>query len=286
MTKRKRRDQRSANPSRLYRQDRDIDIIDAVYQYRILRQDQLQALFFGSRSTAQYRLRKLYDHSFLKRRFLSVVVTNSPTMYILDKRGAELLQAERGYDDLIWTGNEQDWKDDFIEHTLAINDVRGAVTLACRHAGYTLETWRGERELKADYDYVQLRTSSGRREQVAVIPDSYFTIVAHQRRYPFLLELDRGTMVLKRFKRKVRAYREYYRTGGYERRFGHRGLRVLTVTPGEQRRDNLKTATEQVGGEHHFWFATLGDITPATVLSKTIWHVADSREIYALIPAK
>ncbi|MCA9910134.1 MAG: replication-relaxation family protein, partial [Anaerolineae bacterium] len=78
--------------------DRDKDIIEAVYRYRILRQDQIQRLFFGTAAAAQRVLVRLYDHTFLERKFLPVYEGRSPTLYVLDKRGAELLRAERGYE--------------------------------------------------------------------------------------------------------------------------------------------------------------------------------------------
>ncbi|MBK8025150.1 MAG: replication-relaxation family protein [Chloroflexi bacterium] len=69
--------------------------------------------------------------------------------------------------------------------------------------------WRGENDLKADYDRVNIRSESGRLVNVSVIPDSYFVLqtplgVAH-----FFLELDRGTMTVKRFKNKIVAYQTY-----------------------------------------------------------------------------
>lgn len=36
--------------------DRDRRVIETVHTYRFLRQDQIQALVFGSKWTAQYRL--------------------------------------------------------------------------------------------------------------------------------------------------------------------------------------------------------------------------------------
>jgi hypothetical protein len=138
-----------------------------------------------------------------------------------------------------------------------------------------------EYELKADYDRVTITTEAGTRRQVALVPDSYFAIIANQRRYPFFLELDRGKMTVKRFKEKIKAYLAYQQTGGYEKRYGTRSFRMLTVTIGEKHLLNLKTATEQVGGRDRFWFATLNDLNAESVFSADIWHVAggDSRQL-------
>jgi len=283
--KRRRRDERLADPSPMVLKERDIDVVEAVHRHRVLRQNQLQALFFGSQTRAQARLEKLYDHGFLERKFLPVArgEGRSPTLYVLDKRGAELLRTERGYDDITWYASSRDLKADFLEHTLAINDILVAVTLACRREEYVLETWQTETQLKAAYDYVSVRSERGHAQRVPVVPDSYFTIIARERRHPFFLELDRGTMQIKRFKTKVQAYREYFRGGGYEKRFGRKSLRVLTVTTGAVRLENLKKVTEEVGDARWFWFGLLSELGAETILSAPVWQQAGTEAKQALI---
>jgi hypothetical protein len=224
-------------------------------------------------STAQYRLEKLYDHACLERVFLPVMLGEgrSPTLYILDRRGGELLKAERGYD-VVWHQSSKELSTIFLHHSLAMNDVMVAVSAACRNLGYELERWITESEIKADYDRVSVKTASGKLQQVAVLPDSFFAVIARGRRYPFCLELDRGTMQVDRFKDKIRAYRTYHQSGKYEARFKVKSIRVLTVIStksqaGERRLKSLKQATEEVGGEDWFWFATLTQVKPETALS-------------------
>jgi hypothetical protein len=120
---------------------RDFEILNAVADYRILRQDQIQQLFFGSKSTAQYRLSRLYQHGFLARHFLPVYAGWSPTLYSLDKRGLALLKSASGSTHIqLWNSENSH---EFLSHTLAITDVRIALTLACRAAAYTDAVERG-----------------------------------------------------------------------------------------------------------------------------------------------
>jgi hypothetical protein len=42
---------------------------------------------------------------------------SSPVLYGLDRRDAELLQLEFGYEDLHWYANMKELKDEFLEHT-------------------------------------------------------------------------------------------------------------------------------------------------------------------------
>jgi len=255
--------------------ERDLDVIEAVHYYRVLKQNQLEALFFGSRATAQFRLEKLYDHGFLDRKFLPVALGagRSPTLYVLDRRGAELLRAERGYDNLTFYHTSKDLSAQFLDHTLAINDIMVAVVCGCRRHGFQLEIWRGENQIKGDYDRVTIR-GPNRLEEAPILPDSYFTVVAQQRRHHFFLEVDRGTMPSARFRVKVLAYLAYHRSGGYERRYGTQSLRILTVVPGEKRLAQLQQATEAAGGNNRFWFTTAEYMTETAILTAPVWQLA------------
>jgi len=285
--KKRRRDTRLNTPQAMRLMERDRAIIEAVHKYRILRQDQIQALFFGTPSAAQRVLARLYDHGFLERKFLPVLYGRSPTLYVLDRRGAELLRAEKGYEDLQWYNSSKDLKTDFLEHTSAVNDFRIAVTVAARNAGYQLHPWLSETQLKADYDRVNVATSRGKSQWVSLIPDGYFVLGTPLGKAHFCLEVDRGTEPLDRFKTKIKAYVAYHASGAYQKRFEAQSLRILTVTKGEGRLANLKTAAQEVtgkmGGQRRFWFALASQITPQAVLRQPVWYVAGEETPRALI---
>jgi hypothetical protein len=281
---RTRRDERLKNPTPMRLTERDIQIIRAVYDCRVLTTQQLQSLFFPSLHQAYARLSLLYHHGFLDRKFLGVYADkmNTPIMYVLERRGAELLQAHLGLD-LVWSRETKELGTQFLEHTLAINSVRIAVTKAAQQAGFTLVIWLGESDLKSDYDRVNIRTDGGRLKSVSLIPDSYFVLETPKGKAAFCLELDRGTMTTQRFKTKVLAYQAYYQSGDYQRRYQTRSLRVLTVTLSEVRAANLQRVTEAAEGKQRFWFAVLNAISAETVLVAPIWKVATSSERQALI---
>lgn len=275
------RQRRSSQAPTMRLMERDIEILKAVFAYRIMRQDQIQQLFFSSRSTAQYRLVRLYQHGFLQRHFLPVYAGWSPTLYTLDKRGIALLRQEVGLK------NVKGWDDEvgheFLSHTLTINDVRVAVTLACRQAGYTLSRWLSERQLKRDYAYVKITDEKGQTKSVSLIPDSYFTIATPQGKTSFFLEVDMGTMTVGRFATKIRAYQAYVRSGAYQQRYQSRSLRVLTTTTSEQRANNLHASAQQIGGEVRCLFTTHPQINPESVFHHSIWLVTGQSIPVALI---
>jgi hypothetical protein len=272
---RARRDERLKNPSPIRLTERDLKIIQAVYEYRMLTTQQLQTLFFPSLHQAYNRLAALYHHGFLERQFLGVHADkmNTPILYLLDRRGADLLQAELGLD-VTWSSEAKQVTAQFLEHTIAINTVRVAIAKASELPSFALLTWKGENDLKAEYDYVSIRTPTGRMKSVSVIPDSYFVLETPKGTAHFFLELDRGTMTTQRFKTKIMAYQVYYQGGGYQRRFGTKSLRVLTVTTSEARAASLRRVTEEAEGKQRFWFTTLACVKPETVLTMPIWSIA------------
>jgi hypothetical protein len=283
-TKKRRRDRRLTHPQPMRLTARDVEIVEAVHQYRVLRQDQIQGLFFSTKNAAQRALARLYDHGFLERKFLPVLYGRSPTLYVLDKRGADLLRSKHGYEDLNWYASSKALKTDFIEHTTALNDFRVSVVVAARRRGLKLTTWASESQLKADYDRVRIAEV---RQPVSVIPDGYFVLDTPRGEAHFFVEVDRGTETLQRFKQKVSAYIAYHESGGYERRYGTRSLRILTIATGEGRLANLRTATrpgvEGTRGRQRFWFALASDLTPATVLSEPVWYLAEEDAPRALV---
>lgn len=283
---RARRDARRPNPPPMRLTERDIQIMQAVYEYRVLTTQHLQTLFFSSVHQTYARLSALYHHGFLDRQFLGVYADkmNTPILYVLDKRGAEVLQARQGID-LAWSKDLKQVTPTFLEHTLAINTVRVAVAKACQQPGFRLVTWQGESELKAGYDRVTIRSESGRLQSVSLIPDSYFVLETPKGTGHFFLELDRGTETTQRFKTKILAYQGYYQSGAYQRRYNTRSLRVLTVTLSETRAANLLRVTEAAGGKQRYWFTLLEQIRPETVLSAPHWRVATHEERQPLIGA-
>lgn len=284
--KRRKRNVRDTSIPPMVLTERDKHILEMVYQCRVLRQDHLHQLFFGSSETAsQRRLALLYHHGFLERKFLTVRASYllSPALYMLDTRGAEVLRAELGYETFHWQSKDKQVGQQFLEHTLMINDVRVAITLACRIHNLTLPTWKSEADLKAAYDRVEIRDVSGRKKSISLIPDSYFVLDTPRGKTHFFLECDRGHMSAQKFATKIAAYITYYRSGAYEERYKTTSLRVLTVVLSQKRLETLKRVTEQTGGDGRFWFGLLPEFQPQTILTSPLWWAATGDKRFTLI---
>lgn len=270
--------------------DRDERVLDVLYHFSFLTREQIELLLFsperGQRhltktSICRKRLKLLYQHGFVER--LPVPLSSGQLgflpVYRLTKRGFVEVAA---VDDTLRTESltksmELSWKrlSDkvslfFLEHTLRTNDVRVAFILAAQARGYQIETWLNESELKADHaqDYAYVGDL-----KVAIVPDAYFVLNLGNRRAHFFLELDRGTMTLRRWKTRVRAYQAYIDSGKYQKRYQTQSLRILTVTTTQARLESLKQATAQVGARSIFWFSTLDQATADKVTSMPIWSL-------------
>ena len=267
--------------------ERDVQVILAVHDYRALRREQIEKLFFPSRNTANARLQRLYHHGFLERRWLPVEFGRgtSQAIYLLAERGADVVAGQLGSDRgaTNWREAHNEVGSLFLEHTLMINDVRIAASLAAQQRGYAIEKWLKEEALKGMKEYVSLTTEGGARRKVAVIPDAYFMLSLGDRRAHFFVEVDRGTEANKRWAQKVRAYVAYTESGRYSERYGTRSLRVLAVTMGGKRMANLKSTTQKAGGGTMFWFTTLQQIQAGDLLNEAVWEVAGQRGSHRLI---
>ena len=279
------RHRRVSDPPRMRLTERDIDVISAVHEHRVLRTDQVQRLFFPSRNTANERLKRLYQHRFLERRWLPVEYGQGmgQAIYLLASRGADVLASRHPDVEVRWRHGSSRVGSPFLQHLLMLNDIRIAFTLAAKANGYLIERWIGESELKAADEYVWVSGSDTRRRRVALIPDGYCLVDICGRKARFFIEADRGTLSGRRWAWRVQAYMAYIRSGHYARRYGARSLRVLTVTTGPKRLANLKRATERAGGGRLFWFTTHEQALPERILRDPIWVVAGQSGQHRLI---
>ncbi len=260
--------------------DRDREVICAVHACRLLRGDQIAALFFGSRSTAQARLSRLFQHEYLERHFLSTVSggpASSPALYTLGKRGVEVLVTDMGLersDIHVPPRGALGWRQ--VEHLLAVNDVRVAITRAAKAQGWDLEEWRDAAAFRADPDYTVVADKKGKKQRKPVLPDGYFCLDTPRGKARCFLEVDRGTEALARFRPQVRVYQAYTASGGYQARFQAKSLRVLVVTTTARRLASLQAAVRAEGGDRKYWFTTFDRVTAESVLTGNIWQTLES----------
>lgn len=288
---------RAEDPPRMQLTKRDRTMIYLVSLYRCLTRLQIQRLLFPSQDKGKERSRKnivtrrlmlLYHNGYVGRLHPPIASErgSSPIVYCLDRKGARLLAAELAVDmpAVGWQKRQRERGLLFLEHTLAINDFRIAVTLAATQDGYEILCWLDERllrkaEAREGLKEIALWVGKGG----SILPDAYFTLKVDGKKAGFFVEVDRGKTPGRRIRRKVRIYREYYASGLYEQHFHRKSLRILTVTTSDRRLGNLKRWAEVERGGRLFWFTTERSVGPETVFSQPIWKVAGEEGLRALV---
>ncbi len=260
--------------------ERDKKIIVAVYENRFLRRDQIERLFFSNTSACNHRLMKLYQHKYLDRLYKPVDFGSSQAVYALDKRGADVVQ-QLGIEGnkIRWSRRQNKVEFLFLEHTLAVSEFRVNLELAIRKRGdVQLLFWkRGSKEF-----YDRVPDPEGKRKYLTVTPDAFFGIKTPEGKSYFFLEIDMGTETNTRFKRKIQAYQQYWKTERYAKSFGFKSFRLLTVTTGSRRLKNLLKTTYDTGGRNMFLFTLTEQIIEETVL-KTIWRRPTSGKFISIL---
>lgn len=265
-------------------QDRDINIIHLVHDYRFLDSGQITALIGSSYQTTIRRLRKLYHHAFLDRPKSQAYLgwfKPREMVYALDDKGAEVLVEKAGLprEEVTgrWGRKNKEVKYRYMEHTLMISRFRATLTLALRdRAESKLLFWEREsRDLRDKVYFLE----GGKKRRLSIAPDGYFCIEDKGDLMYFFLEADRGTMTNKRFLRKMRGYWKWWKQGKHKKTFGIEAFRVLTVTYSERRKKNLRETTQAADdrniGSSMFWFTSKErfDLEEPETILEPIWQI-------------
>jgi hypothetical protein len=274
--------------------DRDIALVRLVAQHRFLRSTHLSDLSQAPHKKVCDRLTCLFHAGYLDRPRAQFDHYregggSSPIVYALGNRGAQLLIQNYGPEvaEVDWARKNDLAGRQFIQHTLAIADVRVALQRAIRERpGYQLlepkqlletapaETQRRDRpwtwRSKVHYNHTTI--------ELGVAPDYPFAILDPDGRFrAFLVECDRGTMPVDRsnlmqtsLKRKFLAYAAARRTNLLQEHFGWKAFRVLLITTNRQRADNALQTIRECVHEHLrglFLIADRQSLAPADFIS-------------------
>lgn len=278
--------------------ERDAEILRAVNRHRFLHSHQISELVGGSRQQTLRRLQKLYHHGYLERPTCQLDYYqrggSRSIVYGLASRGASHLRRvdDTPFSRLDWTSRNGSVKRLFLEHALMVSKIMVSLELACRRRGNVLLKIEHEIQLPAatrdaKEPFRWTVTVSG-KEKLGVIPDRVFALEFTDggERMLCFLEADCGTMPIQRatlkmssFARKLLAYRASWAQRIHLTRFGFARARVLTVTAGTQRLENLlAAAASEERGKGLFLFAETGDLDSSADLLTLPWKNADGSE--------
>jgi hypothetical protein len=275
------------NPPPIRPRKRDLEILNALREYRFLTAFQIKALFFTSIHKARKRLFLLWQNKYLERAFLPPVMGEGApfAIYALGSQGVRLLVSHAGFDReaIGQTIPKSRASYLFIEHTLRRNDFRIALTLACREKDeLSLTFWKQDKSIKV---WVTMANGKiGHSGKVAIFPDGFFGIRHNSREFYYFLEIDRGTVDGKRMLSRFKAYRELWLSRLCLKKYGIPNFRVLTVTTSRPRMGNLirtaMRASEGGLGSNLFLFSTFEryNLDKSQSILEPIWNSWDPRE--------
>lgn len=239
---------------RLMLQERDLEILKTIWQYRYLTSNHFLYLIKGSRQKIYQRLQKLFHNGYLCRLHFPIFLDkggSSPAIYALDRAGAELLVEYAGLpaEKIKWTYSIKTKTSKNLKHALMISNFRAVLSLAIQKYPNVRLVWR-QGNVLADKVKEELRT--GKTESRPFVPDAYFEIIDLSKpeedgTNPFFLECDRTTMTSGRYQKKMRNYWIYWGRGEgkFNEKYNTQHFRVLTVTQSEKRTQTLIKATQK-----------------------------------------
>ncbi len=270
---------------------RDLEILSLVESFRLMTSAHIQALADGSKQGVLRRLQKLYHAGHLDRLRpeRNDGGGSEKMVYAIANKGIRALQKAGLVTEVIgtdWNAQNRQLRQESIRHRLLISHTRAVLTAACRtSSGVELLSWKEGREI---YDAIEVALPQG-YARVPVAADAFFSLRDAKGRMHFFLEADRGTMTVKRFVLKLKAYAAYWRERKHERKFGIQYFRLLTVTTSAARAANLARAAGREDDVRPlgrmFLFAPEHMISlddPASVLRK-IWTTPADREPHAIL---
>jgi hypothetical protein len=274
--------------------ERDITLVGLVAEHRFLRSTHLSELVDAPHKKVCDRLTFPFHAGYLDRPRAQLETFrenggSAPMVYALANRGAQLLTERLGPDiaAVDWARKNDLAGRPFIQHTLAIADVRVALKRAVRsRPGFKILEPNDLIAMAPPETQTRERPWTWRTKvrhgdtvlDLGVTPDYAFAAQYPDGRFrAFLVESDRGTMPVDRasllqtsLKRKFLAYTAAKRADLAERHMGWKAFRVLVVTSSRERADNaLATIREHVheNGRGLFLFADRASLAAADILT-------------------
>jgi hypothetical protein len=259
--------------------ERDRQVLVAIHQHGFLTTDLIELAYFpprnGSRSSASSkayeRLRDLWLWGYLERVELPVARVlggRRPFLYAIGQQAVPLVESRMGS----WTLPVQPRRLDRLDHVFVDHDLKSAALWANLRAQLRGRRgcrwlWLGERELRAK----RMRVRCG-DYWLPFLPDAYFEVT-----YPngdiqcALVEVDMGTLTLRRFARKVQAFETALDDDVFRRHFPNRDeFEVLVLTSSKRRLQALRRVAARVvpgGRRDQYCFATFDTLSPTAFLT-------------------
>lgn len=220
--------------------ERDLAVLDSLYQHRFLTRQHLQALHFtepGSPRPAQRRLHRLRHDGFVLRRSLTRPdgSRDPEPYYALTPDGAQVVAYRNQLPPRQLRKRAGDALTNplYVRHALAGADLHCALVRASRsqpNHHCPPDWWQGEHAAEASF--------SEHGNELLLRPDGYVHYQAGDDIHHLLVEIDLATMSIPRLEAKLDRYRGYHRSGAWRERYPV-FPKLLLLTSSRERIDDL-----------------------------------------------
>ena len=249
-------------------QDRDIELLNYIFQLRLATIDHLSALSGRSVRALWNRLLRLKQRRYLA----SVARFMQKQVYAIGSEGVPVL-VEHGYAPRVVAEKRlrhHELTEIGIRHSLFIADIHVRMIVLARSGPITLAHWQ---EGPALWDSVVAHDGE---PPIPVRPDAYFTLNRTDQpdgknTIHIFLEADRSTMAHSRMAAKIAGYLAYYEQGLHARKYrGMPAFLVATVTQTRSRakelRKDLQTVIPRAARRRAYPFIAFEDLTLAPLM--------------------
>jgi len=200
-----------------------------------------------------------------------------PFLYSLGQQGVALVETRMGTATLPVQPRRLDRLDHvFVDHDLKAAALWANVKVQLIRRGGCRWLWIGERELRAK----RMRVRAPQADYwLPFLPDAYFEVI-----YPngdvqcVLVEIDMGTLTLRRFARKVQAFEAALEDEVFRRHFKRQeDFDVLVLTQSKRRLEALRHVAGRVvpNDRHENYYLTTFDeaLVPSVFAAATWWNL-------------
>lgn len=248
---------RRSDSVRFVHTGRDVEIAADLFAHRALSRDQLIALGrFGSVPRCNARMARLVLAGWARRFEHALRGSRAQHLYGPGPAAAPKI-AERlgaGLEDVLGPCRRS-VAPLFLEHTLALGDLRIVFEKRARLAGAGGFRWLPEALCRHEYS---LRTLGGAWRKRVFQPDACFRMSGPDR--VVFVELDLGNVSMPAFERKVVSYREYLGSGVFGSAYRAESFGVLVLGTTARRIEALSQVAKRVGGRSPvFEFARIAE---------------------------
>lgn len=294
MNSKKRTPTASDNSSGLRLSEEDQRILETIHTFEgVISLEQVGRLVSPDTKPDQIKdhMKRLVDQGYVQTlpEGASDQAGEAEIVYWLDEKGAAAVATARGDDpaEFQWQ-RTLSWP--LVSHNLTINRFHIDVVQACEAStAITLERWVPAQEFWAYPDTMSYAARAAKIGGPGSRPDGFFqlqrSLPDHTGEFAFILEIDSPTG-----NTSPLAPGEglpglaYLRSKSYQHRFGIRHCRWLAVAKEPGRMEHIRERARRADGQGLFYFTTLEQVTPQTVLSEPIWWTDNADAPIRLIP--